>query len=333
MGYQLLFANNAVGVLAVSCTANASTLQLSAAQAALFPVPAQGQAFYVQLQNGAAFESVLVTNNSGGVFTVLRGQEGTVAQPFAAGTVVTLRVTAAVLGAFLQASSSAFAALFGNANQTFDVAQATGPNNAVPLSQAQTLFANITQLPSAGQIAQPGDIKYSAVNTVPSGWLRADGSLVSRTTYAALFTAIGTTYGAGDGATTFALPDCRGVFLRGFDSGRGLDPSRTFGSYQADRFAAHSHANTLGDGGHSHGVTDPTHFHTEGGTVLNGRNGTAGASVGGGGISTTNSTTTYPSSTGITINTAVTGITISNAATGGSETAPKNIAFICLIKT
>lgn len=57
--------------------------------------------------------------------------------------------------------------------------------------------------------------------TAPSG---CDGSEVSRTTYAALFAAIGTIYGVGDGSTTFNIPDYRGVFLRGVDGGFEMDP-------------------------------------------------------------------------------------------------------------
>ncbi|MFJ3074479.1 phage tail protein [Pseudomonas sp. NPDC087029] len=78
----------------------------------------------------------------------------------------------------------------------------------------------------------PGDIKYTAANSVPVGWLKADGSLVSRTEYTALFTAIGTTYGEGDGLSTFKLPDLRGEFIRGHDGGRGVDEGRVFGSGQ-----------------------------------------------------------------------------------------------------
>ncbi len=59
---------------------------------------------------------------------------------------------------------------------------------------------------------------------VPSGWLLCDGTAISRTTYADLFAIIGTNYGAGDGATTFNLPDLRGRFLRGTDNGTGNDP-------------------------------------------------------------------------------------------------------------
>ena len=68
----------------------------------------------------------------------------------------------------------------------------------------------------------------------PSGWLYCDGQAVSRTTYAALFAIISITYGAGNGSTTFNVPDLRGAFIRGHDNGRGLDPSRGFGSYQED---------------------------------------------------------------------------------------------------
>lgn len=52
-----------------------------------------------------------------------------------------------------------------------------------------------------------GEIKMWAGDTIPTGWLLCDGSAVSRTTYATLFSAIGTTWGAGDGSTTFNLPN------------------------------------------------------------------------------------------------------------------------------
>jgi len=79
-----------------------------------------------------------------------------------------------------------------------------------------------------------GQVATFAMNTAPTGWLKANGALVSRTSYAALFAAIGTTFGAGDGSTTFALPDLRGEFIRGWDDGRGVDAGRVFGSSQAD---------------------------------------------------------------------------------------------------
>lgn len=80
-----------------------------------------------------------------------------------------------------------------------------------------------------------GAVATFAMNTAPTGWLKANGALVSRTTYAALFSTIGTTFGVGDGSTTFALPDLRGEFLRGWDDGRGVDTGRAFGSAQLDQ--------------------------------------------------------------------------------------------------
>jgi microcystin-dependent protein len=70
-----------------------------------------------------------------------------------------------------------------------------------------------------------GTVHFFAANTAPAGYLECDGSAVSRTTYSALFTRIGTTYGTGDGSTTFNLPDLRGRFLRGWDHGAGRDIS------------------------------------------------------------------------------------------------------------
>ena len=79
-----------------------------------------------------------------------------------------------------------------------------------------------------------GAVLYFAGRTAPTGWLKANGAAVSRTTYATLFAAIGTTYGAGDGRSTFNLPDLRAEFLRGWDDGRGIDSGRAFGSAQGD---------------------------------------------------------------------------------------------------
>jgi phage-related tail fiber protein len=71
--------------------------------------------------------------------------------------------------------------------------------------------------------------------------LRPTVQLISRTTYADLFAAIGTTFGVGDGSTTFGIPDLRGEFARGWDDARGVDTGRTFGSAQAEDFKAHTH--------------------------------------------------------------------------------------------
>src|SRR6478736_3109040 len=113
------------------------------------------------------------------------------------------------------------------------------------------------------------EVAYFASSTAPTGWLKANGAAISRTTYAKLFAAIGSTYGAGDGSTTFNLPDLRGEFLRALDDGRGVDTSRALGSAQAGQNLSHahtvndpSHAHSIYDPGHAHGIGDPGHGHS-----------------------------------------------------------------------
>jgi len=87
-----------------------------------------------------------------------------------------------------------------------------------------TAEVNLTATPTiVFHTADTGDVKMSAAADVPAGWLECDGAAVSRTDYARLFRAIGTAYGAGDGARTFSLPDLRGrVPVGRGDGGAGL---------------------------------------------------------------------------------------------------------------
>ena len=94
---------------------------------------------------------------------------------------------------------------------------------------------------ASGGGGTPGQVAHFAMSTPPTGWLKANGAVVSRTTYATLFAAIGTTFGVGDGSTTFKLPDMRGEFIRGWDDSRGVDAGRGFGTAQADAFKSHTH--------------------------------------------------------------------------------------------
>jgi phage-related tail fiber protein len=87
----------------------------------------------------------------------------------------------------------------------------------------------------------PGSVMAFAGAVAPTGFFLCRGQLVSRTEYADLFAVIADTYGAGDGSTTFQLPDLRGEFVRGFDAGRGVDAGRALGSFQQDQFAEHFH--------------------------------------------------------------------------------------------
>lgn len=111
----------------------------------------------------------------------------------------------------------------------------------------------------------PGSVSMFAGASAPNGWFICNGQLVSRTTYASLFAAIGTTFGVGDGSTTFAVPDLRGQFVRGLDAGKGIDTGRALGSSQTDDNKSHTHTGTTGAGSaHSHTgttSTDGTHNH------------------------------------------------------------------------
>ena len=99
-----------------------------------------------------------------------------------------------------------------------------------------------------------GAVSFFATAAAPAGWLICNGQTILRADYAALFAAIGTMYGAGDGLTNFKVPDLRGEFLRGADLGRGVDPARALGSAQGDLFKSHSHrvVNITGPAGESY---------------------------------------------------------------------------------
>lgn len=133
----------------------------------------------------------------------------------------------------------------------------TGTNTTDAVTPA-TLKAVLDALGAV--LTPPGAVQAFARNTPPTGWLRANGAAVSRTTYAALFAAIGTAFGVGDGSTTFNLPDMRGEFIRGLDDGRGVDAGRAFGSAQGHAIQAHNHylPTSTANTGSAYGVDDTT---------------------------------------------------------------------------
>ena len=97
-----------------------------------------------------------------------------------------------------------------------------------------------------------GTITMFGGGTAPAGWLNCDGGAVSRTTYADLFASVGTAYGAGDGSTTFNLPDLRLKFPRGVGSGVALGSSGGSAQHQHNVGGAHTHTITLTSGNHAH---------------------------------------------------------------------------------
>ncbi|UNF39640.1 phage tail protein [Bartonella krasnovii] len=102
------------------------------------------------------------------------------------------------------------------------------------LNPTREKASSLKRLPS-------GLIGPFAMERLPEGWLPCDGGAYLRRTYRALFDAIGTVWGEGDGVSTFNVPDFRGMFLRGLDYERGLDLWRSFASVQACSLKAHEH--------------------------------------------------------------------------------------------
>lgn len=125
-----------------------------------------------------------------------------------------------------------------------------------------------------------GQVATFARTTAPPGWIICDGRAVSRTTYSALFSAIGTLYGEGDGTTTFNVPDCRDEFFRGWTGNTDV-----VGTKFSDTYAEHNHKASSGTAG-SHGHTasaDGAGSHTHTGTATGAGNHSHRASVAGAG--------------------------------------------------
>lgn len=206
--------------------------------------------------------------------------------------------------------------------QTADLA-----DGSVTLAKLATSLVNL--------LIAPGTLHHFAGPTPPTGWLICDGTPVSRTTYANLYSAIGTLWGNGDNFSTFNLPDFRGRVPLGYVNsvGSGLT-ARAFAAKGGEEshvlsvaeLASHDH--TVSDPGHAHTISDPGHTHTYGGgnqTVFNAQPG---------------STTIYrndpnqPTSrntTGIGIVGAVTNIDVQNTGSGGAHNTMMPFAVVYVI--
>jgi len=192
----------------------------------------------------------------------------------------------------------------GNAN---DVLQSDGSGNL-----------SFTALPQA---VPTGSVHLMASTTVPSGYEKCNGQALSRTVYADLFAEIGTAFGAGDGSTTFNVPDLRGEFVRGWDDSRGVDSGRNFATAQSDQNKQHNHSasatSTVTDPGHNHVYIDQQ-AHNEGYRPWKAGDNDCGQ----------RNKNTSNAFTGISVSTSV-----SVANDGGNEARPRNIAMMYVIKT
>lgn len=174
-----------------------------------------------------------------------------------------------------------------------------------PRGSTISIYSDGTNVYLIGSYVPAGSIISWGAAIAPTGYVSCDGNAISRSTYSALFKAIGTTWGAGNGTTTFNTPNLQGYFLRGAGTST-YDPSspRSVGTGQADSFRSHTHT----DSGHSHSYN---YFST--------------GSIAGAGNS-------YTLPTGY--NAATSGTSYANIqATGGSETRPVNAAVLFCIKT
>ncbi len=273
---------------------------------------------------------ILTVNNAGSNAFQIVAQDGStnVVTSLAAGNTVylTLLSNATANGTFSFTSSAT-----NSAGTTLGVS--AGGTGVTTLAAHGVVIGNgssavnVTSAGTAGQVltsngpssdptyqsagAPTGAIIMWGSTSCPSGWTYLNGQAISRTTYSALFAVIGTTFGSGDGSTTFNVADMRGYFPRGFDDGAGVDPGRAFGSTQTDAIKSHSVTSV---------VTDPGHYHN---VPLS----SWGAHAGNSG---TPDTPYYGS--GATTNLAYTGITVTSSYTGASETRPVNRALLFCIK-
>lgn len=127
-------------------------------------------------------------------------------------------------------------------------------NNGSPIAPRQQILSAPYAMNALNGNPSGTIIAYGGT-TPPTGYLYCDGTAVSRTQFSALFSAIGTNFGYGDGSTTFNLPDLRGRFLRGVDNNTGRDPDRgsrsasatggnagdNVGSFQGEGISSHNH--------------------------------------------------------------------------------------------
>lgn len=188
------------------------------------------------------------------------------------------------------------------------------------------------------RVAPVGAVMPYAGSSAPTGWLLCQGQAVSRTTYAALFAAIGTTYGGGDGSTTFNVPDLSGRVV----AGKEVSATRltaAIAGFNGDTLGAaggnqrlHQHTHAVSDPGHGHGVNDPGHAHN----ILLGTYTPAvvsRASFGDGTNQGIHGGVVQSSGTGIGIVANGTGISIQNSGAGAAQNVQPTIVLNYIIAT
>ncbi|MGE1083114.1 phage tail protein [Pseudomonas shirazensis] len=168
--------------------------------------------------------------------------------------------------------------------------------------------------------APPGQVAHFATTSPPAGWLKRNGAAYSRTSYAALFAVIGTKFGAGDGSTTFNVPDDRELVDRAWTDGlNAADAGRELFSTQAGQIESHTHSGSaLSAGSHSHAIENKREYVDS--VTTNNINAVYGDEIREG-TGTTSTSTSGAHSHALSI-----------TATGGNETRMANRAYLACIK-
>ncbi|MGD2735670.1 phage tail protein [Escherichia coli] len=248
MALQLLAANNAQSVLAAGISASATSLTLNTGTGALFPSPVSGTSFFkltlIDAATGSLTEIVHVTARAGDVFTIQRGQEGTVPRAWSANDIAANMMTAGtlsyILGNFqpLDPTLTALAALVGVANKLpyfngDDTAALTDLTQVGRDIIGKSTIADILTYLGLGEgSALPVGVPVPWPSaTPPTGWLKCNGAPFSAEEYPKLAKAY----------PKLKLPDLRGEFIRGWDDGRGVDSARLLLSSQAASILEHNH--------------------------------------------------------------------------------------------
>jgi microcystin-dependent protein len=166
---------------------------------------------------------------------------------------------------------STFSGVFDTTMQKIDEHNhTTGKGLPIPTGGLQDEAVTAVKIAAAARLPVGMVVPYAG-SSAPTGWLLCYGQAVSRVTYADLFTAISTTYGTGDGSTTFNLPDLRGRVAAGKDDMGGSAASRitnsessitgtTLGAAGGAESVTLSAAQS-GTTAHTHSITDPGHTH------------------------------------------------------------------------
>ena len=230
-------------------------------------------------------------------------------------------------------SNSNFVALQAPANVASDITLTLPSSDGNANDVLQSDGSGNLSFAALPQAVPTGSVHLMATTTVPSEYLKCNGAAVSRSTFSELFAIIGTTWGAGDGSSTFNVPDLRGEFVRGWDDGKGTDSSRSFASFQHSNNGAHSHSTnattTINPANHNHVFPGDDQLGGQANNQGGWTNRTTGnfpydarSSTSGGGIIYRTSDESLSAATTVTVH-----------QDGGNEARPRNIAMMYVIKT